>query len=105
MAPTCAEASRAAGDALAYNLLLRVFMILDASRECRCIQCYLGKISGPLLDGIDLHVEVPAVPFKELRAKDTGVTSAAVRALCALDEAGERTLELAMRNGAFRACS
>jgi len=99
----------------------------DASRECRCtggiIQRYLGKISGPLLDRIDLHVEVPAVPFKELRAKDTGVNSAsmrervlraretqksrgfinsvippsAVRALCALDEAGERTLELAMR--------
>jgi magnesium chelatase family protein len=51
----------------------------DASRECRCtagiIQRYLDKISGPLLDRIDLHVEVPAVPYKELRANDTGTTS------------------------------
>jgi magnesium chelatase family protein len=49
----------------------------DSSRECRCtvaeIQRYLGKISGPLLDRIDLHVEVPAVPYKEMRAKDGGV--------------------------------
>ena len=39
----------------------------DATRECRCtpgqIQEYLGKISGPLLDRIDIHVETPAVPF------------------------------------------
>jgi magnesium chelatase family protein len=41
----------------------------DATRECRCtpamIQRYLGKISGPLLDRIDIHVGVPAVPYKE----------------------------------------
>ena len=41
----------------------------DATRECRCtpgiIQRYLGKISGPLLDRIDIHIEVPAVPYKE----------------------------------------
>ena len=45
----------------------------DTTRECRCtpgqIQHYLGKISGPLLDRIDIHVEVPAVPFKELRGQ------------------------------------
>ncbi len=38
----------------------------DQTRECRCtgaqIQQYLSKISGPLLDRIDLHVDVPAVP-------------------------------------------
>ena len=43
----------------------------DATRECRCtpgmIQRYLGKISGPLLDRIDIHMEVPAVPYKEMR--------------------------------------
>ena len=48
----------------------------DATRECRCtpgqIQHYLGKISGPLLDRIDIHVEVPAVPFKELRGNTDG---------------------------------
>ena len=49
------------------------------THECRCtgaiISRYLGKISGPLLDRIDLHIEVPAVPYKELRAKDTGTSS------------------------------
>ena len=98
-----------------------------STRECRCtgaeIQRYLSKISGPLLDRIDLHVEVPAVPYKELRAKDAGATTAemrgrvmrareiqstrgyynahipspALRKICDLDDAGERTLELAVR--------
>ena len=43
----------------------------DTTRECRCtgaiVQRYLGKVRGPLLDRIDLHVEVPAVAHKELR--------------------------------------
>ncbi len=99
----------------------------DNTRECRCtpgiIQRYLAKVSGPLLDRIDLHIEVPAVPYKELRSKNDGVTSAQIRdrveaareiqlargfynaqiphsqlrVLCALDESGERTLEMAVR--------
>jgi magnesium chelatase family protein len=99
----------------------------SATHECRCtgaiITRYLGKISGPLLDRIDLHIEVPAVPYQELRAKDTGATSGdmrervarargiqqrrgfynseipapVLRKLCALDDAGERTLEMAVR--------
>ena len=36
------------------------------------IQRYLSEVSGPLLDRIDLHIEVPAVPYKELRANDAG---------------------------------
>ena len=40
---------------------------------------YLGRVSGPLLDRIDLHVEVPAVPFGELTAKTDGTSSAAMR--------------------------
>ena len=44
-------------------------------RECRCnpfeIQRYVGRISGPLMDRIDLHVDVPAVEFKELRNRGT----------------------------------
>src|SRR5438876_6785701 len=44
----------------------------DRSRECHCtqpmIQRYLGKISGPLLDRIDIHIDVPAVNYKEMRA-------------------------------------
>ena len=43
------------------------------------IQRYLGRISGPLLDRIDLHIEVPAVPYRELRGKDEGVSSAEIR--------------------------
>jgi magnesium chelatase family protein len=43
----------------------------DPTRECRCsltqIQRYVGKISGPLLDRIDIHIDVPAVKFRELR--------------------------------------
>ena len=42
----------------------------DPVRECRCtpaqMQRYVGRISGPLLDRIDIHVDVPAVKFKEL---------------------------------------
>jgi magnesium chelatase family protein len=42
----------------------------DPTRECRCtpaqMQRYVGRISGPLLDRIDIHVDVPAVKFKEL---------------------------------------
>lgn len=38
---------------------------------------YLGKLSGPLVDRVDLHVEAPAVPWKELSAKSAGGTSSA----------------------------
>src|SRR5437870_9132638 len=51
--------------------------------ESRCtpreMQNYLGRISGPLLDRIDLHVEVPAVKFREISADRTGETSATIR--------------------------
>jgi magnesium chelatase family protein len=99
----------------------------DPTRECRCtpaiIQRYLGKISGPLLDRIDIQIEVPAVPYKELRAGEMTESSAdmlarverardlqnsrghtnsrmpsrLIRKQCALDDSGERTLEMAMR--------
>jgi magnesium chelatase family protein len=39
----------------------------------------MAKISGPLLDRIDIHIEVPAVPFKELSAAQGGSTSAVMR--------------------------
>ena len=99
----------------------------DPTRECRCtpgiIQRYLAKVSGPLLDRIDLHIEVPAVQYKELRSKNDGVPSSEIRGrveearaiqrqrgfynsqiptsqlrtLSALDESGEKTLEMAVR--------
>jgi len=100
---------------------------LSSMHECRCtpgqVQRYLGKISGPLLDRIDIQLEVPAVPFNEMRSHGVTTTSeemrervlaareiqrqrgyvnsllptANVREFCALDAAGERTLEMAMR--------
>ena len=55
----------------------------DPKRECRCgpqqIQKYRQRISGPLLDRIDIHVEVPIVEYKELSGKATGEASSAIR--------------------------
>ena len=45
----------------------------------REIQNYLGRISGPLLDRIDLHIEVPPVKFREIAGDRTGETSAQIR--------------------------
>ena len=56
----------------------------DKSRECMCtppmIQRYIAKISGPLLDRIDIHIEVPAVQYKELRGGAAAEGSAEIRA-------------------------
>ncbi len=104
----------------------------DPARECRCspgqIAKYRQRISGPLLDRIDLHVDVPAIDYRELRSESGGESSDAIRErverarqvqlarfvshpgvmcnadmgsrlvaeFCALDPAGERTLEQAM---------
>ena len=55
----------------------------DPSRECTCtpplIQRYVSKISGPLLDRIDIHIDMPAVRFQELRQEAGGETSDAIR--------------------------
>jgi len=55
----------------------------DPTRNCTCtppkIQKYLGRISGPLLDRIDLHIEVPALKWKELSSADAGEPSALIR--------------------------
>jgi magnesium chelatase family protein len=45
----------------------------------REIQKYLGRVSGPLLDRVDLHVEVPQVKFREISAERTGEASEAIR--------------------------
>jgi magnesium chelatase family protein len=56
----------------------------DKSRECHCtpplIQRYVAKISGPLIDRIDIHIEVPAVQYKELRGAAAIENSATIRA-------------------------
>ncbi len=55
----------------------------DARHMCKCnpilIERYMGRISGPLLDRIDLHIEVPAVPFQELSGRIDGTSSEAMR--------------------------
>ncbi|MHC4403407.1 MAG: YifB family Mg chelatase-like AAA ATPase [Planctomycetota bacterium] len=59
----------------------------DPRRECHCtvpqIERYMSKISGPLLDRIDIHIEVPAVPFRELSATEPGTSSTEMRAAVA----------------------
>jgi magnesium chelatase family protein len=63
--------------------------------ESRCtpreIQNYLGRISGPLLDRIDLHIEVPQVPFRQMTSEQPGEASAKIR---------ERVLEARQRQQA-----
>ncbi|MCB0167291.1 MAG: ATP-binding protein, partial [Anaerolineae bacterium] len=55
----------------------------DPEKECTCsvsmVKSYQKKISGPLMDRIDIHVEVPRVPFEKLSSQRTGEPSAAVR--------------------------
>ncbi len=55
----------------------------DPAKECTCsppiIQKYMSKISGPLLDRIDIHIEVPAVKYKELSSESISENSARIR--------------------------
>ena len=51
----------------------------ESKSSPREIQAYLGRVSGPLLDRIDLHVEVPAVKFREMQATHTSESSAQIR--------------------------
>ena len=55
----------------------------DKSRECMCtppmIQRYVAKVDGPLLDRIDIHIEVPAVQYKELCGGAAAEGSAEIR--------------------------
>jgi magnesium chelatase family protein len=55
----------------------------DPRKPCKCtvpqIDKYLARISGPLIDRMDIHVEVPAVPFTELRSRQDGTPSSRMR--------------------------
>jgi magnesium chelatase family protein len=71
------------------------FMLVCAMNPCKCgyyghksMRCtcspesvhkYLSKISGPLLDRIDIHIEVPSIEFEELNSKATNESSADIR--------------------------
>jgi magnesium chelatase family protein len=67
----------------------------DSSRECRCsvpqIQRYRSKISGPLLDRIDLHVEAPSLRIEELRNLQPGESSATIRERCEAARSRQQT--------------
>jgi magnesium chelatase family protein len=56
----------------------------DPRKPCKCsapqIDRYLARVSGPLLERIDIHIEVPAVPISALRDVQTGTDSATLRA-------------------------
>lgn len=57
--------------------------LTDPRKACKCtplaIEKYLSRISGPLIDRIDIHIEVPAVPFGELRSQRDGTPSSEMR--------------------------
>ncbi|MEE8574385.1 MAG: YifB family Mg chelatase-like AAA ATPase [Thermodesulfobacteriota bacterium] len=67
----------------------------DPVKDCCCstpqIERYRGRLSGPLLDRIDIHVDVPAVKFKELTGERSGESSGAVKER--VDRAKERQTE------------
>jgi len=70
----------------------------DPTRECRCtplqIQRYVGRISGPLLDRIDIHIDVPAVKFRDLSGETPPETDDSVtirqRVMAAREKQRER---------------
>ena len=68
----------------------------DPTRECRCsplqIQRYVGRISGPLLDRIDIHIDVPAVKFRELTGDALPETDSSATILDRVIRARERQL-------------
>jgi len=66
----------------------------DSRRACHCtppqVERYMARISGPLVDRIDIHLEVPAVAFKELSAGAGGTSSSEMRAQVAAARAIQR---------------
>jgi magnesium chelatase family protein len=69
----------------------------DPTRECRCsplqIQRYVGRISGPLLDRIDIHIDVPAVKFRELAGDVLPETDSSAVIRARVVKARERQLQ------------
>jgi magnesium chelatase family protein len=67
----------------------------DNNHECNCttgsIQKYMSRISGPLLDRIDIHITVPSVKFKELSSESCGEKSEVIRGR--VNDARRRQLE------------
>ena len=55
----------------------------DMKHNCKCtptqVQRYESRLSGPLLDRIDMHLEVPSVPYKDMSSAKSGESSALIR--------------------------
>jgi magnesium chelatase family protein len=55
----------------------------DPKKNCRCtpnkIQAYMSKVSGPLLDRIDIHIEVPSLSYKEISSTELSESSAIIK--------------------------
>ena len=82
----------------------------DSRKRCRCslghIQKYQAKVSGPILDRIDLHVEVPALPYHALSSEELTESSEAIRSRvlqCREIQAGRYTGRLFKINALMRA--
>lgn len=75
----------------------------DESGRCSCspvqIRNYLGKISGPLMDRIDLHIEVPSVNFNDLAGSGSGESSAEIKKR--IDKARKLQLERYKKDGIY----
>jgi magnesium chelatase family protein len=76
----------------------------DPAHACACtpvmIRHYRARLSGPLLDRIDMHIEMPAVRYRELSAERGGEPSEAIRERCARARAAQRE-RFAARPGVF----
>jgi magnesium chelatase family protein len=75
----------------------------DPNHECTCkagqIQAYLNRVSGPMLDRFDLHIEVPSIKYDELSAKKKGESSDDIRKR--VDKARKIQLERYKDSGIF----
>ena len=75
----------------------------DESGKCTCspiqIKNYLGKISGPLMDRIDLHIEVPSVNFSDISGNTHGESSSSIKKR--IDKARRRQLERYENEGVY----
>lgn len=75
----------------------------DADHECTCtpneIRRYLGKISGPLLDRFDIHIEVPSLSFQKISGDEKAESSASIRER--VNQARERQIQRYKDEGVF----
>jgi magnesium chelatase family protein len=75
----------------------------DPRKDCHCsipqVERYMAKISGPLLDRIDLHIEVPAVPFQEFASQVEGTDSRTMR--IQVEQARRRQVERFSHRASF----